>query len=266
MKARAILLLLVLLLQAVVFSSTADLVDRYEVESQFWPSKLSTKVELTGKKHGNTLKPGFKGVFLRLSDGKCLVDFGHSGIFKLDIDETDFVDRRAELVGVRTYASQGLFEFRYTKLFFNPERYHGFQLGDWEWAERFVIVYEEYEPDAQVETYLQGLAEAYESSDLASMGTMLLLVTENDLVEDELAQPYHDSGINLPTVAPFHRQGAIYTLQHDHAESGDLVIIDKNGRLLSQSFLVEFEGTEDLITHITEISDKHASELLQFNP
>ena len=211
-------------------------------ESRFWPEKITVNSEVIGVTHGNVVKPKKEWVFLRYQDGKCLVDMGHNGIHALNVEDTDILERVAKISKERTFPFQGLFTHRYTKSFYDPKTLRGFQLGDLDQYDYFVLFYFNYESGSDTTNILGDFISNYMEEMKAKMNLMALLVTSNNVLADGLLSDYIADGLVAPTATPFLYKGMVHTLKHDHETIGDVVLVDKFGKVIKQFFLSELDA------------------------
>lgn len=209
--------------------------------SSFWPNKVTVNVDVVGKKHGNQVPAGREWMFLRCQDGKCLVDMGHNGIFALDPEDTDLIPRIQSNMQERPEDYQGLFTHRYTKTFYNPDTLKAYQLGgELEEFERFILFYFDYDQENKQSAAIGDFVSQYQNAMKERHGMCVLLLPESNVIADDVVDEFIKDGFKAPTVVPFMREGALYTLQHKPKEKGDVVIVDKNGLILGQFFLSDF--------------------------
>jgi len=206
--------------------------------SMYWPLKVTVHKAIVGKMHGNTVTGGQEWEFLRYQNGKCLVDMGHNGIFKLNIEDTDLLERMALSAEEKRPPYQGLFTYRYTKSFFDPVSLKGYQLwGPLEQYEYFVLFYFDYKEGSNDVTLIGDFISHHIDNVKASFDLGVLLIPSGNIVANKEIESYITDGLNAPTAVPLMREGLIHTLQHHAKSNGDVVILDKNGFILEQFFL-----------------------------
>lgn len=215
-----------------------------EEASELWPQKVATRTPLIGKLHGNTLGRGSEGVFLRIESGEVMVDFGHNGIFKLPVKDTDFLDRVRQAIGVRTFESQGLFTFRYASSFFWPETSTSCRIPELESFDYFVVIYFDYDEASEEMHLVKELSKEFSTLMADDLKTSLILMPVRGVSNAVDMRLYYFDGFHAPTISPYMKKGTVHTLQHDFENKGDLVVIDKNGHILTQNFLSKLKTPE----------------------
>lgn len=209
--------------------------DELAKRSECWPERIATRVALTGETHGNTLRAGTEGMLVRIDpEGTALVDFGHNGIFSLSVSDTDVVERAERLSIKRTAESQGLFTFRYTKSFYDPETNRAYQLGDWDRFDRFVLIYLPGELVGALELPVAEFVSSYREQLVSDYKTELCIIPYNLPPAEVTTGSLVSLEVSAPRVVPFHQRGVIHSLQHYPDLRGGIVAIDKNGRILKR--------------------------------
>lgn len=226
--------------------------------SKFWPEKVTVNSEVTGATHGNIVKPGNEWIFLRYQDGKCLVDMGHNGIHALNAEDTDILERVTKISKERTFPFQGLFTHRYTKSFYDPKTLRGFQLGDLDQYDYFVLFYFNYESGSDTANILGDFISNYMEEMKAEMNLMALLATSNNVLANKTLLDYISDGLVAPTATPFLYKGMVHTLEHDHETRGDVVLVDKFGKVIEQFFLSKLDD-KALYETLKQAVEKEAS-------
>lgn len=235
------------LLIASVSASTgsAEETDFYQM-SKYWPQKVTVHKDIVGETHGNTVPGGRAWEFMRYQDGKCLVDMGHNGIFWLAPEETDLRERMLRLENERQFPFQGLFTFRYTKSFYDPETLKGYQLrGELDEVEYFVLFYFDYDKSSPKTHALGIFISEFQEILKAEYQLGVLLLPTQDPISTNGFEDYIDSGFNAPTVVPYLQDGVIHSLQHKASKNGDVVVVDKFGKVLGQFFLQDLGEQAD---------------------
>lgn len=238
-KASIIISVYLLILGSVQLLAAKITENEIESNSALWPDKVAVNISLTGKKHGNKLKPGHEGILLRVEDGKCLVDFGHSGIFSISTNDTDLIERAQDNVGARNFDSQGLFNFRYTKFFVDPMSFRGLQIKDLEPYRAFALFYLNFPEDKEGAEKIAKFTKDYHT-ELQNEQIGVLLLPTGD-INKHLAT-FITLDLTMPIIAEFIRDGAFHTLQHDIGSESAVVMIDKNGRILGKQDLTDFNA------------------------
>ena len=224
--------------------------------SQFWPDKVAVNVETIGVKYGNIVEPGKNWIFLRYQDGKCLVDMGHNGIHALNVEDTDILERVTKISEERTFPFQGLFTYRYTKSFYNPETLRGFQLGDMDPYDFFLLFYFDYESGSHLVEVLGEFIQGYLNELNTEMKVEVLLLPSGNVIVEKKLENYISDGLVAPTITPFLCEGTIYTLKHDHEVKGDVVLVDKFGKVIEQFFIAPLDAQDILRITKEVLSDK----------
>lgn len=226
-------------------------------ESRFWPMNVTVLDKIVGKTHGNTVPAGGEWAFLRYENGLCLVDMGHNGIFRFKVDQTDLLERMRRISKERTYPFQGLFTFRYTKSFYLPESpERGLTLGALDEYDYFVLFYFNYEKSSEAVAEVATVIDTLKDPGSAMSDIAVLLLPENDFRADGLLDSYVADGLTAPTILPFWTNPIRYALSHDVERNGDVVIVDKFGKILGQFFQSDLQASTtrlDLIDSIETI-------------
>jgi hypothetical protein len=212
--------------------------------SKFWPEKVTVNIEVTGVKHGNSVKPGREWIFLRYQDGKCLLDLGHNGIHALNVEDTDILERVTKISEENFFPFQGLFTYRYTKSFYDPKTLRGFQLGDMDQFDYFVLFYFDYESGSNTAHILGDFIRNYAEKINAEIKLAVLLIPSNNIIADGALSDYIADGLVAPTATPFMLKGMMHTLKHDYEIKGDVVLIDKFGKIIEQFFLSKLDSRD----------------------
>ena len=216
-------------------------------ESKFWPERVTVNVEITGVTYGNTVKSGQEWIFLRYEDGKCLVDMGHNGIHTFAADDTDIAERISNISKKRAFPFRGLFTHRYTKSFYDPKKMRGLQLGDLDQYEFFVLFYFDYESGSNVAKTLAEFIQKYLNELNTEMKLEVLMLPSGNIIADGKLSDYIADGLVARTATPFMLKGMVHTLKHDYKIKGDVVLIDKFGKVIKQFFLSNLTSDGDLI-------------------
>ena len=231
-----------LLVLSVYASGSACLLN----QSKFWPNMVTVNVDVTGVTHGNTVKSGKEWTFLRYEGEKCLVDMGHNGIHTLNIEDTDVLARVVKNAEERTFPYQGLFTHRYTKSFFDPKTLRGLQHQDLDAFDYFLLCYFDYQSGSSISHTLGNFVKNHKMKTAKEMKLAVLLLPSKNVIEDNLVSDYISDGFDAPTATPFMLEGMMHTLQHQHETKGDLVLIDKNGKIINQFFLSSFSEDHEI--------------------
>ncbi|PXA03759.1 hypothetical protein DDZ13_10730 [Coraliomargarita sinensis] len=206
--------------------------------SKYWPKQVAVQREVLGQTHGNQVPPGRHWEFIRYEHGKCLVDMGHNGIFAFNPEDTDLLERVRKNQRDRTFPYRGLFTFRYTKSFFNPETNRGYQLGgDLEQYEYFILFYFNYDAVDIPASAIGDLVKNEKGKLNRNYNAEILLVPDLSVSDQGNLENYLAEGFVAPTVIPFMRDGLMHSLHHKPQEKGGVVVLDKFGQIKGQFFL-----------------------------
>lgn len=218
--------------------------------SKFWPLKVAVHKEVIGDKHGNLVRPGREWDFIRYQRGKVIVDMGHNGIFDFLPMETDLSERMTENQQTRTFPFRGLFTFRFTKWFFDPSTLKGYQLGGpLEKFDYFILLDFKFDSSSQ---HVRKLGEVVSKSVITlneKFDTGILLLPSEDIVSEGTVDEYLELGFNAPTIVSFLRAGMLHVLYHNSEQNGDILVVDKYGKVLGQFFFSDLgdNRTEEIL-------------------
>lgn len=227
--------------------------------SKFWPEKVTVNVEITGVKHGNIVKPGSEWMFLRYENGKCLVDMGHNGIHALNVKDTDVLERVKKISEENIFPREGLFTYRYTKSFHDPKTLRGLQSGDLDKYDYFALFYFDYESGSKVTEVLSNFVKNYTNKAESKLNLKVLFIVSNNLLKEKQLSDYITDGLFAPTSTPFLYESTVYTLAHDHEKKGDVVLVDKFGKVIKQFFLSKVDD-DKLFKTLKDALEKEAAD------
>lgn len=225
--------LLTLTIGLVGCQSSQSTISEHEYISDSWPHQLRTKTPLTGKMHGNTVPVGTKGILIRVENETALVDFGHNGIYRLPLTDTDF----DTLLKHGSKQSHGLFSERYEKMFYMPFDLQGLRYGELGSFDYFVIVYFDFEPALEVSS-LSNILAVYDKLFIREYNTQILLLPYGATAPH--MRSFIKQRFNYPTVADHLKKAFIHANQHEPMQMEGTVLIDDNGRIVYRSFQADF--------------------------